>query len=65
MVLPEYIINEESDECSVDSLNSDDDDNYSDDSENCDDSFIPKGSLQGSIDIILFLIYCLLIYDLF
>lgn len=51
MVLPEHIINEESDECSVDSLNSDDDDDYSDDSENCDDPYIPKGSLQGGVNV--------------
>lgn len=57
-MLPEHIINEESDECSVDSLNSDDDDDdYSDDSENCDDPYIPKGSLQGSVNITIFLVY--------
>lgn len=56
MVLPEHMINEESDECSVGSLNSDDDDDddYSDDCENCDDPYIPKGSLQGSANATLF-----------
>lgn len=46
MILPEYIINEESDECSENgSLNSEDDD--SDDGENVESAHIPKGSLQG------------------
>lgn len=48
MVLPEYIINEESDESSENaSLNSEDDE--SDCSENNDEAQIPKGSLQGSL----------------
>jgi len=48
VVLPEYIINEESDEGSENaSLNSEDDD--SDYSENSDEAQIPKGSLQGRI----------------
>lgn len=49
-MLPEYIINEESDECSENgSLNSED--NESDDDENYEQPHIPKGSLQGRTDI--------------
>lgn len=54
VVLPEHIINEESDEGSESaSLNSEDDE--SDCSENSDEAQIPKGSLQGSI----LLYYCI------
>lgn len=50
MVLPEYIIKEESDECSEDgSSNSEDDD--SDNSENVEDTHIPKGCLHGNVHI--------------
>lgn len=49
MVLPEYIINEESNGCSEDgSLDSDDDDDVSDVSGN-EGAHIPKGSLQGIV----------------
>lgn len=51
-MLPEHIINEESDECSEGSINSNDD---SDDSEICDDSYIQKGSLQGSQHVTIFI----------
>lgn len=61
MVLPEYIINEESDECSEHgSLNSEDDE--SDCSENSEDTQIPKGSLQGSVYIIYKIMFLHFIY---
>lgn len=66
MVLPEYIINEESDESSENaSFNSEDDE--SDCSENSDEAQIPKGSLQGSRSLYLnyVLVYCFLIYFMF
>lgn len=54
MTLPEYIIDEESDDCSDCSLDSDD--GESDDSgENCEIGHIPKGSLQGRVFVNLFL----------
>jgi len=47
-MLPEYIINEELDDCSEDSsVNSEDDE--SDNIENCLNDDVPKGSLQGSV----------------
>lgn len=57
VVLPEHIINEESDECSEGSLNSEDDDE-SDDSDHFNVSNIPKGSLQGNAYSTQFLEYC-------
>jgi len=63
-VLPEHIINEESDEDSENaSLNSEDDE--SDCSENSDDAQIPKGSLQGIKYLYYVFVYCFLIYFMF
>lgn len=51
MVLPEHIINEESeDEYPEDSsFGSGDDDDESDDDGNCEGAHIPRGSLQGTV----------------
>lgn len=46
MVLPEHIINEESDECSENGSSNCEDDE-SDDGEHNEQTYIPKGSLQG------------------
>lgn len=56
MVLPEHIINEESeDEYPEDSsFGSDDDDDDESDDENCEKAQIPKGSLQGAVCYKLF-----------
>jgi len=52
-VLPEYIINEELDDCSEDS-SVDSEDDESDNSENCVNDDIPKGSLQGIVYVCRF-----------
>lgn len=60
-MLPEYIIDEESDDCSGDgSLNSEDDE--SDDNENCEVGHIPKGSLQGTQLVNLSLAFLYIFY---
>lgn len=53
MVLPEYIINEELDDCSEES-SVDSEDDESDNSENRLNDDIPKGSLQGSVYVCRF-----------
>lgn len=50
MVLPEYLINEESDECSEDG-SSNSEDGESDNSENFKDTHIPEGSLHGNVHL--------------